>query len=169
MLLCTIGLLVMWMKAQSRLPLQGESQTPRGWRCLMDLAETMQKDLQSLGIDPRTLTSSQLDDEIRKRLDGGRVTFTAPLAGPRVKKTNPRSRFWRWLKNNKWWTTAFVVSMLASGLSLGSFTWGMNLGFLFALILGKSNGSRVVIAAFWTIAGLAVGLPILFFLLHGFG
>lgn len=58
----------MWLKAHFKLPLIGYPEIPRGWRCVLLLAEAIRKELVEADIDPSSLTDQELKDKIREHL-----------------------------------------------------------------------------------------------------
>ncbi|KAK7422060.1 hypothetical protein QQX98_001802 [Neonectria punicea] len=81
LLMWTIGIYTMWLKARLTLSLNGHPGTAHGWKCLLQLAVVMEKQLEDASIDSSVLSESELNAEIRKLLEGGWVS--SPVGFPK--------------------------------------------------------------------------------------
>jgi hypothetical protein len=94
LLVWTIGIWAVWLKAHINLPLdrkQHAGEVPRGRTALLHLASTMQNDLSTAGIDPTPLTDGQLGREIHQHVKGGGMVWLQSAdesnSGPQVDGT----------------------------------------------------------------------------------
>ncbi|KAK0615261.1 hypothetical protein B0T17DRAFT_646969 [Bombardia bombarda] len=100
-LIWSVGIFIMWLKSHLQLPLKGTPEVPRGWRALMELAESISRELRMNGIEPRSLTDRQLKRQIYKQLKGGSVSFDQEvLERPGF---GFRHGLRLWLKEKRWW------------------------------------------------------------------
>ncbi|KAI1453737.1 hypothetical protein F4805DRAFT_442369 [Annulohypoxylon moriforme] len=175
LMIWTIGISIMWLRAHYKLPLQGHPETPKGWKALIILADAMNMELPEADIDTHTLKDTDVKDAIRERLGGGTVQFDAPLTR---KEYSFRTGIYSWAKNNtlgkwfyrnKWWVMAFLLAavpltpvmisglyVLPSGVFLLAISGCAILGILFALAVGSTTRSRLFVMSLWVIAGLVV-------------
>ncbi|OTA92704.1 hypothetical protein M434DRAFT_396267 [Hypoxylon sp. CO27-5] len=171
----TIGISIMWLKAHSKLPLQGHPEVPKGWKAVILLAEAMNTELSEAGINAQTLKDQEVKGKIRERLKGGSVRFDAPLTR---KEYRFRTALYMWFKTNdlgkrisrnKWWWTALLIAsvllllimMLAEcALTPRVFLIAISsctiLGILLALSIGSTTRSRLFVTWIWIMAGLIV-------------
>ena len=91
LLIWSTGLCIMWDKAYHRLDLRGEPEVPRGWRAIIELSRTMERELDSAGIDFTILTDRQIKKDICERLRGGAVSLDPRLV-EQHRKTGPHLR-----------------------------------------------------------------------------
>jgi hypothetical protein len=123
----TLAIWLVWLKAHINLPLgecKQSGEVPRGWRGLLHLASVMQRDLSAADVDPAALTEDQLHVEIRRRVNGGTVSFETATntATAAIKPDVPLGGFlWRKTRELKWRVGAFLVHF---GITLAVFLWG---------------------------------------------
>lgn len=116
LLVWTLGIWLVWLKTRIHVPLDGHrdgGEVPRGWKSLLHLASTMQRDLSAADISPALLTDGQLQAEMRRRFKGGRVlleprpdafAITAPEPG------DPLPGFlWQKINEQKWCVLACIL------------------------------------------------------------
>ncbi|KAK4462239.1 hypothetical protein QBC42DRAFT_225406 [Cladorrhinum samala] len=107
LLIWTIGISILWLKAEINLPLsEYQSGVPQGWECILHIAKTMGKELEAVGIeDTKGMTDSELRDLVSAKLSGGQISFGAEME----KDTMIGLREWArcWWGKEKCWTTAF--------------------------------------------------------------
>ncbi|KAK4106566.1 hypothetical protein N658DRAFT_414314 [Parathielavia hyrcaniae] len=114
LLVWTAGAWMVWLKAHINLPLDGPQycgEAPRGWKCLLPLASTMQTQLAAADIDPTVLTEDDLRSKISRRVKRGAVSFERGTPSPTTRKPEvPLSRFLcRMAKERKWRVAIFCV------------------------------------------------------------
>ncbi|KAI0886775.1 uncharacterized protein GGS22DRAFT_158635 [Annulohypoxylon maeteangense] len=171
----TIGISIMWLRAHFKLPLQGQPETPKGWRAVILLADAMNTELPNSDIDVHALKDAKVKDMVRERLRGGTVRFDAPLTR---EEYSFRSGIYGWVKSNtlgkrayrnKWWIAAFclaavpLVILLIYGVyvrPIGVFLIAISscviLGVAFALGIGSTTRSRLFVTSLWIMTGLVV-------------
>ncbi|KAI0111687.1 hypothetical protein F4814DRAFT_460837 [Daldinia grandis] len=137
----TIGIYILWLKAQFQLPLQGEVETHRGWRAILVMAEKMDKELQEAGIDARSLTDQRLKVAIRKQLHGGSVSFDAPLTRSGY---SFRHGMWQWIKRERKRFLTLLLTTILTGPGICS--------------VGSTKRSRLLMMLSWTTCGIIIGL-----------
>jgi hypothetical protein len=158
LLIWTIGVGMMWSVTRGQLPLEGESETPRGWKAVLVLAQAIRQELMVADIDPRGLTDAQLKAEIKKRLHGGAVAFDGPLSGA----SRTIAQVWKqWLIREKWWFAALVASLSCWTLKLiSTFAFvvmvHVSFGVAFAMLVGQSSRSRLIMFFAFSVLGLIV-------------
>ncbi|OTA56503.1 hypothetical protein K449DRAFT_306300, partial [Hypoxylon sp. EC38] len=101
----TVGTYIIWLKAQFQLPLQGQAETPRGWRAILILAENINRELRGAGIDAHSLTDRQLKKKIKNQLQGGTVSFEASLTR---RGYSFRHGTRQWLRKERKWSFIFL-------------------------------------------------------------
>lgn len=109
----TTGICMMWFKNRRHLPLQDESEVPRGWRAVQELSRAMERELLPKRIDVTKATDRETKRKIRKRLRGGTISLHGTLTKPDY-RTWPA--FWSWAWREKWW---MVVLFSVVGASIG--------------------------------------------------
>ena len=157
-----IGIYFMWLKAHLTMKQRGRSDTPMGYRGLLDLATSVNDSLKADKEEPVEMTNGQLRYRIQKRWDGGKIAYdSVPLQRP----YSFREGFKTWVKTNKRWRAALFVSA-----SLCSTTWMLSgtffffstfsfLGVLFAVLLGQTHKSRTFMTCCGIILGIGIGIP----------
>lgn len=158
LLLWSIGLAYMWMKARLIMRTRGCYDVPRGFKGVLELAKAIRKELQEQN-DPDDLSYDQLAKEIHKRLKGGNIELE------NVDSSATHSiwqDFLAWCKDEKWWAGAIVVMLgpcIGLALQANSFGWWLMVPILavtIALVVGRSNRSRVILTLINFIVGTIV-------------
>ncbi|XXG98960.1 hypothetical protein Hte_005293 [Hypoxylon texense] len=152
-----------WLKARFQLPLQRGAEVPKYWRSILILAEAMNKELNKNEIYPCDLTDQQLGTEIDKRLRGGSVSFYMPLES---RYDIPRRGFSEWFMEEKWWclallTSAALIYPVYRLFFLVALFTIMACGVAFAIGIGKTSRSRVLMIMCWLILAITVALGLL--------
>ncbi|OHF02726.1 hypothetical protein CORC01_01827 [Colletotrichum orchidophilum] len=154
LVLWTLSLAYMWLKARLTRGMRQRYDVPRGYKGVLTMSDAMRKELQET--DPDQLSHDQLSAEIKKRLKGGSMQLE-------LTHSPATYGFWRaswmWFKEEKWWVGAILL-MLGLSLTL------MHLDFLFglwllvpmmshllALMIGRSKKSRIVISLVSSVVG----------------
>ncbi|KAI1380584.1 hypothetical protein F4677DRAFT_403956 [Hypoxylon crocopeplum] len=158
------GIYIIWLKARFQLPLQGQAEVPRGLKSVLILAKKMNNELHEAGIDVHSLTDRKLKDEISKQLQGGSVSLDTPLT---KKGYSFRRGIKQWFKTNRRWCLVMLLtSILLFGLWLGFFFMDISstvvllpclfLGFVFAVGVGSTIRSSLLIVLCWTLLGVII-------------
>lgn len=147
-----------WLKARFQLPLKRGTEIPKCWRSILILAKAMNKELNENEIYPCDITDRQLESEIDNRLRGGSVSFYMPLE---KHYDIPRYSFSEWFKEEKWWclallTSAALVYPAHRLFFLVAFFAIMACGVAFAIGIGKTSRSRILMIICWFIVGITV-------------
>jgi hypothetical protein len=161
-LLWSVGLLVMWIKAKKQLPLGVKPEIPRGWRCVLELAETMEAELKTIGIDRSALTDRQLKKKIAKQLEGGSVALQ--IVSSNQKRPTLGERFKRWFKKERWWLGGLFIFYSASTLAVLSVYFFASFSFPAApltVYIGRTKRSRCSLAVLLSVAIVigSIGFP----------
>src|SRR5262249_40604727 len=136
----SVGTYFMWLKARLQLRLRGVPEVARGWRAVLELAQEIEKELSSNDIDFTKLTDRQLKGEIRKRLQGGSVSFKDLFEREGY---GLRRGFWKWLKEDKWWFAFYIVAtaiaiflwLYIPYVILNTLFCGLSYGIFFAMLV----------------------------------
>ncbi|KAG7057498.1 nad dependent epimerase dehydratase [Colletotrichum scovillei] len=154
LVLWTLSLAYMWLKARLTMRMRRRYDVPRGYKGVLELSGAIRKELQET--DPDELSHDQLSEEINKSLKGGRIQLE--LADSPATYSFWRA-IWMWFKEEKWWIGP-VLLMLAPSVPLtlinNSFGWWLLVpmsSLLLALMVGRSEKSRIVIALVGFIIG----------------
>lgn len=162
---------MMWLKARFQLPLQGQTEVPKGWKSILVLAEKMSKELHESGIDVDSLTDRQLKEEVRKQLQGGSVSFDTPLT---TKGYSFRRGMKQWFKAKRRWCLTMLLTLILLWL-----VWGfalymefdiaavtllpcLFLGSVFAIGVGSTIRSSLLMLLFWIVLGVITNLGVLY-------
>jgi hypothetical protein len=167
-LLWSIAMLCVWLEASRKLPIPGWPEVPRGWRSVLALAEAMRQDFAEADIDPYTLTDSQLKDEIRHRLRGSQMALDTPPGT--ANDADMLGAMAEIVRSNVAWCVAFVifaalsialpVRQAVSWLPWLTFFLTMVFAVWFAVMLGRTTGSRLFMMFVWSIVGAAVAVVV---------
>ncbi|KAK8074149.1 hypothetical protein PG994_005048 [Apiospora phragmitis] len=142
----TIGLWLLWLAAQYKLPLQREQEVAKGWRAVSYLAETMRRQFDEAGINPQSLREKPLKQEINKYLNGGDISFIAE--SPEKSQLSLGHGLLLWFKQNKWWCLVFFLLLLGTGLSQRPVLYPLFAtvyGMLMAMALVDGVASRILV------------------------
>jgi hypothetical protein len=145
----TIAVYTIWLRAHLDLKLQGEKEVPGRYKSVRILASAIDQGMPDISEKSDALTNRQLRHRVAKNLNGGRVEMTNPFPV----KYNFRTELWAWMKKIKWW-----LLLAAFGIAVGFTAWGMlplTLGTIFAVTIGRTNGSRTIIA----LGGFVISMP----------
>ncbi|KAK3378805.1 hypothetical protein B0T24DRAFT_522841 [Lasiosphaeria ovina] len=167
LLVWSVGIFILWVKAQRHLPLPGEIEVPQGWKALIELSSTMKQELDSKNINPKNLTDKQLKDKIRKSLRDGSVSLQYPLQRHNHKIGR---RFGEFFASNAWWFVSWLAAISLTTIvishspimlrtvwcTLGALAFGI----FWAIVVGTTRRSKAAIAIFWALVGLCIGLTL---------
>ena len=152
LILWTFGVWMMWLRAHLEPSRRAKDEVPYDLKATLFLADAIRSDFKSLGEDTETLVNEQLTKLMSENLKGGRVEIQAPL--------EDNYSFWRdcwhWLKENKFWTLAFLFSMSFFPIWANCPLF-VTMGFSMAAGWGKKTRAVMAWAAF--IVGWAIFLP----------
>lgn len=165
-LLWSIGLTIMSLIASHRLPLVDTPETPRGWRAVIHLGETIRQDLKVHNINPVKRTDREVKDKIFERCRGT-IKFDES-------QQNKRGRLgdllYQQIKSTPKWTIigsflAFaicgvLIHVRVGGPVLSCILLSAIIGQCWAIIFGKDVAARVIILFLWSLVGTAMGLAI---------
>ncbi|KZL67867.1 hypothetical protein CI238_12980 [Colletotrichum incanum] len=154
LLVWTLCLAYMWLKARLTMRMRQRYDVPRGYKGVVELSNTIRKELQES--NPDDLSHDQLYEEVKKRLRGGRIE---------LEKADSPGTYdllrgaWTYCKDEKWWVIA-ILGMIGPCAALSwiddSFGWWMLVPIIsttLAMLVGRSKGSRFVLI----IAGSSLG------------
>jgi hypothetical protein len=160
LLLWTIGIYIMYLRAHFTLRLQHRTCVPGEIKAVFELSDAMKSGFQSIDQDPANLEEHQLRRRIRDALKGGQIAYhhnlPVPLDSP--ERYSFRKGVVRWLKRRKswwkserWWLVALVIVstlfstawIYSSGFFL--FMLGPIVGIIFAMQIGSTLRSRLFI------------------------
>jgi hypothetical protein len=125
-------------------------------RAVIELAVTMQYELDIHDVVPSTLREKELKERVNKELKGGAIFYA--YAKAELQTYNMKKGLKAWFKREKWWFSAMVVtSLLCSSLwmvpDIGFyFFWfwcfGLWVAQVCAFCVGTTNGSKALITLF---------------------
>lgn len=156
LILWTLGISAMWIDAHLTLQRNQQYGEYTGWKGVIQLAASLDKELRQNGIDHNLETDKKLKTAICKTLQGG--TFSSTIGFP-----NGRFNYFLWVQKEKRIVASFVLSTGVT-ICLGVFAlffWipiftGVSLGLLFAFCFGSSLRSRTFIAFVITLLGVII-------------
>ncbi|KAK1673443.1 hypothetical protein BDP55DRAFT_695443 [Colletotrichum godetiae] len=147
LVLWTLSLAYMWLKARLTMRMRRRYDVPRGYKGVLELSHAIHKELQET--EPDELSHDQLSEEIKKSLKGGRIQLE-------LADSPATYGFWRanwvWLKEERWWIGPVLLMMVTSAPLIvinNSFGWWLLvpiIALLLALMVGRSKKSRIIIA-----------------------
>ncbi|KAK7917506.1 hypothetical protein PG985_011114 [Apiospora marii] len=161
----SIGLWLLWLAAQFKLPHRRDREVAKGWRAVSYLADTMRQQFDEAGISPRSLREKPLTQQINKSLNGGEISFI-----PEDKEKSQLSLGYGlllWFKQNKWWCLVLLMLLLGTGLSQRPVMYPLFAtvyGMLMAMALVDGVASRLLIILPFAIMSL---FGLFFALLYG--
>ncbi|KAI1274864.1 hypothetical protein F5Y07DRAFT_371738 [Xylaria sp. FL0933] len=158
LIIWTSGTCLLRHRAHQFLPLEGQPERPRGFRALLLLAEAIQIELQTSGIDPHSLKNNQLKHQIYKCLKGGSTSFGFPLR----RKTIRRRTALQWMKEDLWLLVIVTATGVPLSLFLGPVFIPISLGILSTFFIGTTAKSRFLLFTLSIIIALLIVLPIVF-------
>ncbi|KPM44322.1 hypothetical protein AK830_g2296 [Neonectria ditissima] len=167
LLIWTIGIYIMWLKARLTLRLNGHPGTAHGWHCLLQLADIMEKQLEDVEIDSGVLSESELNQQIRRLLEGGSVM--SPVGFPKGTYSFRRGIF-SWLKRERWWVP-FLIGLVASLIILPVYTSSLP-GLVIVVpgvVMSFSVGRAAKTILFLLLCLLFVSLPVCIETGHAWG
>ncbi|KAH0432059.1 hypothetical protein CcaCcLH18_06714 [Colletotrichum camelliae] len=162
LILWTLGMSAMWIKSHLTMRMRGRFDKPKGFKGVLELAAAIRKELQES--NPDDLTHDQLSEEIKKRLRGG--TIELEKAGSPA-MYGVWGGFWGWIKNWKWWATAWCLLTAIGSLLItykgGVFLWIMILSasMFFAMVIGRSSKSMAMLSLWGFILGIIVWIAVM--------
>lgn len=151
----SIGLWLLWLAAQFKLPQQRNREVAKGWRAVSYLADTMRQQFDEAGINPRRLREEPLTNQINQCLNGGEISFV-----PEDTETSQLSLghgLLRWFKHNKWWCLVLLALLLGTGLSQRPVMYPLFAtvyGMLMAMALVDGVASRLLVILPFTVMSL---------------
>lgn len=171
LLLWTVGIYILWLRAHFTQKLRGRdpSQNSGEHKAVLELAEAMTQELSIQHINPSLLVEKKINDRVNNEHRGGAISYV--LTYPVPQTYSFRKGTANWLKREKWWLAWTVVStfpcstffLLPSPYSGQLWLWsfGLPVGSILAMCIGKSNGSRIIIVLFWcALAALVINFYI---------
>ncbi|KAI0011042.1 hypothetical protein F4779DRAFT_637798 [Xylariaceae sp. FL0662B] len=153
LLVWTAGTYIMWLKAHFKLSLLDKPEVPKGWKCVLLLAKAMNDEFDNASIDPKALTDKELKKAVNKQLQGGYVPLETASEGISY---SFRRQFPKWLAREKYWCIALGTSVVLQLLSLFC-------GISFALAVGNTTKSRLLLITCWLVLGL---IPSIFLIVY---
>ncbi|KAK7946238.1 uncharacterized protein PG986_010559 [Apiospora aurea] len=142
----SIGLWLLWLAAQFKLPLQREKEVTKGWRAVSYLADTMCRQFDEVGIDIDRLREKPLKQEINKHLNGGDISFVSDC--PEKSRLSLGRGLLMWLKENRWWCLVLTALLLGTGLPQRPVLYPLFAtvyGMLMAMALVNGVASRLLV------------------------
>ncbi|KAJ3525686.1 hypothetical protein NM208_g11532 [Fusarium decemcellulare] len=111
LLLWSIGIVFMGLRAHWTLILNEAPETSNGWKALLYFTEAMELELKRAGIDHTTLSDSQLNAEIQGVLQGGSISSKKPLEMGlySLRKHGIPSTAREWGRRNRLWFLAVIA------------------------------------------------------------
>ena len=176
LLIWTIGIYLTWLHAYFALESIGRPASAADYKAILDLATAVRKEFIETGQDPSELTSDEIRKHIMIKQKGGAI---GPQKSESLVNTALISACYRrakpalWDGPQKWWMLGLVVvACFTVGLihsSVGgepSFVgiWGFSTfigafhGILFAMLIGSTRRSRLVIFTSLIALGCVAGL-----------
>ncbi|KAK8103014.1 hypothetical protein PG984_016160 [Apiospora sp. TS-2023a] len=161
----SIGLWLLWLAAQFKLPQQRDREVAKGWRAVSYLADTMRRQFDEAGINPRSLREEPLTKQINTHLKGGEISFD-----PEDIEKSQLSLglgLLLWFKQNKWWCLVLLMLLLGTGLSQRPVMYPLFAtvyGMLMAMALVDGVASRLLVLLPFAIMSV---FGLFFALLHG--
>lgn len=161
----SIGLWMLWLAAQFKLPQQRDREVAKGWLAVSYLADTMRRQFDEAGIHPRSLREEPLTMQINKCLNGGEISF--------IPEDKEKSRLrlglglLLWFKQNMWWCLVLLALLLGTGLSQRPVMYPLFAtvyGMLMAMALVDGVASRLLVILPFIIMSV---FGLLFALLYG--
>ncbi|KAH7351446.1 hypothetical protein BKA66DRAFT_475845 [Pyrenochaeta sp. MPI-SDFR-AT-0127] len=137
-------------------------------RAVIELAATMQYELDIQDIDPSLLREETLKERVDKELRGGAISYAyAKIEVQADSSSKGRGSIKAWFRREKWWFSAIVfTSLLCSTIWMSSmysaygepqgamwfWAWcfGVWFGQFWAFCIGTTTGSRMLIILFWS-------------------
>nr|XP_036575701.1 uncharacterized protein CTRU02_14351 [Colletotrichum truncatum]KAF6782312.1 hypothetical protein CTRU02_14351 [Colletotrichum truncatum] len=155
LVLWTIGVSAMWLKAHMTMRMRGGCDKPMGFKGVLELAAAIQKQLQET--NPNDLSHDQLSEEIKKRLRGGSIQLEREEA---TAMYGLWKGLWGWVIERKWWfTTLLVFAGFATLIYISrSISWFFipTAAVLIAVVVGQSGKSRAMLTLACVILGTIV-------------
>ncbi|OTB02088.1 hypothetical protein M426DRAFT_13927 [Hypoxylon sp. CI-4A] len=171
----TIGISILWLRVHFKLPLEGHPEVPKGYKAVIILAEAMKAELPEADIDVNGLPDSDVGEGVRSLLNGGSVSFNAPLA---QRDFSFRRSLYVWFRTNKvrhtlwrnklWWIALFIAPLpipavvftgsyiVPAGIFFIAVSSCAVLGLLCALPFASTTRSRLFLVLCWEIIALIV-------------
>ena len=100
------GTYFMWLKAHKLKALRGRTDVSRGYKSALELAATIRNDFEERHEDPSQLTTTELEDKIKRNLKGGKIGYTSPDAD---EKCSLLKSLWN-PKSNLIWSLAILIA-----------------------------------------------------------
>lgn len=162
LMLWTIGMSVMWIKAHMTMRMRGRFDKPKGFKGVLELAAAIRKELQET--NPDDLSHDQLSEEIRKRLKGGSIELES--AGSPAMYAILKG-FWGWIKERRWWVAAWCLLVIFGSILAtyeeGTYSWVLVFmsSTLVAMVVGGSPRSRAMLCLWGSIIGMSVWVAVI--------
>jgi hypothetical protein len=157
LLLWFIVVYTMWLKGHLDLKQRHGDEAPATFQAVLNLAEALNHELNSVGEVPSALTNRQLNCCISKQLNGGRVALQTPSSP--TSGYSFRKGLWSWIKREKRWFAFAAVSalipLMTPFLLVFAFFIPFALSVFLAIAIGSTTGSRVLISLPGLILSLA--------------
>jgi hypothetical protein len=129
-------------------------------RAVLELAAAMQSELDLADLDVSLLREKQFDERIKNEIRGGTVSYA--YAEEKMEMYSIRSGLREWWRKYGWWFVAMFCTMALWTIGLSTLLWPSPLsvwlafiwfGQLWALCIGTTTGSRLLILLFWGVIG----------------
>ncbi|KAK3987145.1 hypothetical protein QBC44DRAFT_372434 [Cladorrhinum sp. PSN332] len=109
-LMWTLGIFLIWLKAEINLPLPGHQEVPRGWLSLLQMADSLRTECVDSDISVTHTTDSVLKREVPKTINGGHISFDTNWGGD-TGMLSLRTWIWAWCKNSPGWVVIFGANL----------------------------------------------------------
>ncbi|KAI0543760.1 hypothetical protein F4679DRAFT_567475 [Xylaria curta] len=149
-----VGCFILLISNHARHQYPKDFETPKGYQALGILIESIEEQL--LGSDAKVsaVTDGKMRSEIKAKLAGGSISFNPP---------RHINAFRRWFNKERAWFICLCISLAITLISYpASFAiWDLwivsnvfffvSLGILFAIIVGRTLGSRLILVLCWAV------------------
>lgn len=161
-LVWTLGIYLMWLQSHLTMKKSGRQEVAGEQKAILELAESMKRDLMENGHDPTTMTEAQVNSAVNDTLKGGSINYQLPLI---PEGFSLRKGLMGWLNKEKWWTLAIMslILILCTVWVVDPFAtmWlsGPTATLIVALQVGSTTGSRVVLLTIFWVLWIVIYAP----------
>lgn len=136
------------------------NEVPGEYKAIIQLAAAMHQEFNKEGEDPSTLKEHELSAWIRRELKGGSIMYDSVTQNLKYRFS---VAFARWFRTEKWWILACCcagasISLVVNGLALLFFPLLSLTGIVFAMLMGRKLGSRLLILLFFMVLGAFISI-----------